>query len=230
MQIVAQVRETFGKKNKKLRKQSLLPAVLMQKGKESKPLVVKAVDFDKAFKELGETSLLDLRFENETHKVLISEVQLHPVDLRPIHAVFRKVDLKEKITAQIPVEVVNEDKNEFVKSNQAIVLRLLDEISVRALPTDLPKSFVVDASKFENIGDELKIGDLAFDKSKVEIIGHEESELVAKLDKLEEEGVAEESTLTEEEAIAKLEATEELSEEEKAQRAAQKKSATQEDK
>lgn len=228
MQIVAQVRQTFGKKNKKIRKQSLLPAVLMQKGKESKPLVVKAADFDKVFKEAGETSLLDLKVENETYKVLISEVQLHPVNLKPIHAVFRKVDLKEKIMAQIPVEVVNEEKNDFVRSNQAIILRLLDEIPVRALPADLPRSFVVDATRFEKIGDEIKIGDLVFDKAKVEIVGHEENDLVAKLDRVEEEAIGEEAELTEEEAIAKLEATEELSEEEKAQRAAQRKSATQE--
>lgn len=226
MQIVAQVRQVFGKKNKKIRKQNILPAVLMQKGKGSEPLCVRATEFEKVFREVGETSLLDLSVEGKLHKVLISEVQFHPVSSIPVHVAFREVDLKERITAQIPVEVINEEENEFVKSKQAIILRLLDQISVKALPTDLPRSFVIDATRFEKIGDELKISDLVFDKSKIEIVGHEEGDLVAKLDKIEEDILSEESELTEEEVIARLEATEELSEEERARRAANKKSAT----
>ena len=229
MQITAQVRKEFGKKNKNLRAQHSLPGVVMEKGVASTAIVVDNVAFGKVFKEAGETSLIDFKLDgvdggkSVEYKVLVSEVQLHPVSLHPIHAVFRKVDLKEKLTAQIPVEIINEEQNELVKAGEAIVLKLLDEIAVEALPADLPKEFVIDAAKLVNIGDEIKIADLEYDRSKVEISEYDEDEPVAKLDKMEEMKVEEEVVVTEEEALAKVTATEELSDEEKAKREAEKK-------
>lgn len=232
MQITAQVRKEVGKKNKNLRAQNNLPGVVMEKGMASTPVVMDAVAFGKVFKEAGETSLIDFNLVgglgdsgisgDKNFKVLVSEVQLHPVSLKPIHAVFRKVDLKEKLTAQIPVEIINEEQNALVKAGEAIVLKLLDEIAVEALPSDLPKEFVVDALKLVNIGDEIKIADLEYDRSKVEISEYDEDEPVAKLDKIEEMK-EEEVVVTEEEALAQVKATEELSDEEKAKREAEKK-------
>ena len=225
MQINAQTRREFGKKNKPLRKQNNLPGVVMEKAKPSLPVVLNFAEFTKVYKEAGETSLIDFALEGTNFKVLISEVQLHPVSLKPIHAVFRKVDLKEKLTAQVPVEIINEELNPLIKAGEAMMLKLLDEIAVEALPGDLPKEFVIDAAKLVNIGDEVKIGDLEYSRSKVEISEYDADEPVAKLDKVEEMKVEEEvaPAITEEEALAKVTATEELSEEEKAKREAGKK-------
>jgi large subunit ribosomal protein L25 len=227
--ISARNRKEFGKQNKPLRKQNSLPGVVMEKVKPSLPVVLSFVEFTKVYKEAGETSLIDFALEGKTFKVLISEVQLHPVSLKPIHAVFRKVDLKEKLTAQVPVEITNEELNPLVKVGEAMVLKLLDEIAVEALPGDLPKEFVIDATKLINIGDEIKIVDLEYDRTKVEISEYDADEPVAKLDKVEEMKVEEEAAVvTEEEALAKVTATEELSDEEKAKREEEKKSEKQE--
>jgi large subunit ribosomal protein L25 len=228
MQIAAKItarnRSEFGKHNKPLRKQNSLPGVVMEKGKPSLPIALGYVDFSKVYKSAGETSLIDLTLEDLNFKVLISEVQLHPVSLRPIHAVFRKVDLKEKLTAHIPVEIINEELNPLIKSGEAMMLKLLDEIPVEALPSDLPKEFVIDAAKLLNVGDEVKIADLDYDRTKVEISDYDADEPVAKLDRVEEMKVEEEATaITEEEALAKVTATEELSDEEKAKRDEDKK-------
>ncbi len=223
MQITAQIRKEVGKKNKALRAQNGLPGVVMEKGQVSISVLLNAVEFGKVFREAGETSLIDFNLDDKSFKVLVSEVQVHPVSLRPIHAVFRKVDLKEKLTAQIPVEIINEEENALVKAGEAIVLKLLDEIAVEALPSDLPKEFVVDALKLVNIGDEIKISDLEYDRNKVEISEYDEDEPLAKLDKLEEIKVEEEVVVTEEEALAQVKATEELSDEEKAKKEAEKK-------
>jgi large subunit ribosomal protein L25 len=183
------------------------------------------VEFSKVYKDSGETTLIDFALEKSNFKVLISEVQLNPITLKPIHAVFRKVDLKEKLTAQVPVEIINEELNPLIKAGEAMMLKLLDEIAVEALPGDLPKEFVIDAAKLVNIGDEVKIGDLEYDRSKVEISEYDADEPVAKLDRVEEMKVEEEAAaITEEEALAKVTATEELSDEEKAKRDEEKKS------
>lgn len=223
MQITAKKREKFGKQVKKIRLQNSLPAVVMEKGKKSLPVVLSAVEFNKVFKEVGETSLIDFNLDGTVFKALVSEVQLHPISMKPIHVVFRKVDLKEKLTAQIPVEIINEDQNPLVKSGEAIVLKLLDEIAVEALPSDLPKQFVIDALRLVNVGDEITIGQLEYDKNKVKIVEYGEEEAVAKLDKVEEMKVEEEAAISEEEAVAQVKATQELSDEERAAREAARK-------
>jgi len=215
MELKAEKREIFGKKNKYLRNEKLLPGVIFGKGLESVPIVVDYIDFVKTFKEVGETTVFDILIGKEKHPVLVKEMQLHHLTSKPIHVGFYEVNLKEKITANIPIEVINEEENELIRKGEAIAFLLLTEIEVEALPTDLPEKFIVDALQLNEIGDVTTIADLEFDKEKVEIVDLEEDEVVSKLDyaqMLEEE--EEEEEIDEAEAIAGIEATEEKEEDE----------------
>ena len=224
MEIAAENRTQLGKKSKKLRLDRKLPAVVFSKGVESLPLTVDYNQFVKVFDEAGETTLVDLKHSGISEKVLIKDLQLDPVTGNPIHVSFQKVNLKEKITADIPVEIVGEEKNELLKSGEGLVLQLLNEITVEALPTDLPHKFEVDVSKITEVGEGLKISDLEYDREKVELIDHEPDELVVKIDKATmEEEVEEVAPVTEAELVAGVEATDELTPEEKAEREAKEK-------
>jgi len=224
MEIAAENRTQLGKKSKKLRLDRKLPAVMFSKGVESLPLTVDFNQFVKLFNEAGETTLVDLKHGGSSEKVLIKDLQLDPVTGNPIHVSFQKVNLKEKITADIPVEIVGEEKNELLKSGEGLVLQLLNEITVEALPTDLPHKFEVDVSKITEVGEGLKISDLEYDREKVELIDHEPDELVVKIDKATmEEEVEEVAPVTEAELVAGVEATDELTPEEKAEREAKEK-------
>ena len=224
MEIAAENRTQLGKKSKKLRLDRKLPAVVFSKGVESLPLTVDFNQFVKVFKEAGETTLVDLKHSGSSEKVLIKDLQHDPVTGNPIHVSFQKVNLKEKITADIPVEVVGEENNELLKSGEGLVLQLLNEITVEALPTDLPRKFEVDVSKITEVGVGLKISDLEYDRDKVELVDHEPDELVVKIDKAEmEEEVEEVAPVTEAELVAGVEATDELTPEEKAEREAKEK-------
>lgn len=224
MEINAQKRTLLGKKNKEIRDGLTIPAVYFGKGIESQPITINTIQFNKVFKEAGETSLVDLNVEGKNEKVLIKDVQVDPIKLKPSHVSFYIVNLKEKLSANIPVEVIGEETNPFIKSGEGIVLVLVNEIAVEALPQDLPKSFVVDVSKISAIGEGIAIKDLSYDKNKVEVLDFEEDSLVVKLDKA---GMAEEEVVvepvSEADAIAKVAATKELSEEEKAKRDSEKK-------
>jgi hypothetical protein len=120
----------------------------------------------------------------------------------------------------IPVVVEGEEESPVLKSGTGILNLIKQEIEVEALPTNLPHSFVVNVSNLENIGDEIKVSALEFDRTKVELVDISEDDLILNIDAPQEE-IAEESTLTEEERIAQLEASsekpesEESSEEEK---------------
>jgi large subunit ribosomal protein L25 len=214
MELIAQKRETVGKKIKDVRSERKIPAVMFGKGLDSVPLLLDLNSFIKVYREAGETSLVDLKTGDAKESVLIKDVQLDPVSSLPIHVGFHKVNLKEKITAQIPVEVVGEEENALVKSGDAFVLALLNEITVEALPMDLPSEFVINVAGLLEIGDGVTIGQLAYDKEKVEIVDHEEDDYVIRLDHAQMEEEPEEE-VSEEEAIAGVEASEELSEEER---------------
>ena len=214
MQLAGQKRDYFGKKTKYLKAERKIPAVVFGKNMESLPITIDQIDFIKTFESAGETSIIDLTVGKENIPVLVKDVQLHHIDSKPIHVGFYKVNLKEKINAQIPVEVINEEENELIRKKEALVLVLLNEIEVEALPGDLPEKFIVDATKLPDMDAVLTIAELDYDKEKIEITGAEEEEIVAKLDyaqMLEEE---EEEELTEEEVMAALEATEEKDDEE----------------
>ncbi len=207
MELIAQKRQELGKSSNKLRANRQLPAVIFGKGMDSIPVTLDFNAFVKTYEAEGETNLIDILVDKDSYKVLISDVQKHPVNSQPIHVNLHKVNLLERIKVEIPVELINEEQNELIKSGEALPLLLLDEVTVEALPTDLPDAFIVDVSALKNIGDGISISDLKYDKSKVEIVDNEPEDLVVKLDHATQEEVEEE--VSEEEALSKLEATSE---------------------
>lgn len=182
MELIAEKREIFGKKTSQLRGDRKLPAVIFGKGKESLSITVDYNAFVKLFNETGETTVIDLMVDGKNHPVLVKEMQFHHISSQPIHVGFYEVDLTQKINAQVPVEVINAEENELIKSGDYLILTLLNEIEVECLPNDIPQEFIVDATKLVNEDSVITVGDLAYDRAKVEIVGLEADELVAKLD------------------------------------------------
>lgn len=212
MELISTKREKTGKKVKEIRKRAEVPAVVFGNEIESTSITVNLMDFQKLFKKAGETSLIDLKLDNHTHKVLINDVQNDPITSKIIHVNFYKPNLKEKTEVEVPVEVMGETENDLLKSGAGILLLLHQEIRVSALPTDLPEKFAVDVSKLENIGDTITISQLEFDRNKVEIADLEDDEVVVKIDAPQQEA-EEEAPVTEADAIANMEATAEAKEE-----------------
>jgi large subunit ribosomal protein L25 len=211
MQINATKREQLGKKVRRLRQERKIPAVVFGPDMESIPLALEYKDFVDTFVEAGETVLVDLSVEGEKEgmKVLIQDVQLDPLDYSVIHAAFYKVNLTETTEVDIPVVIEGEESIELVKIGEALVLNQLSEITVSALPAELPREFVVDVSGLVEIGDSITVAGLDYDREKVEIVGHDEDAVVAVLDYATIEEEEEEEALTEEELIAGMEALEE---------------------
>jgi len=166
----AEVRKVSGRKVKTLRVQGWLPANVYGKKIKSAAVQVDLKEFAKVFAQAGETGLVNLVIKNgktQEKAVLISNVQLNPVSDALIHADFRQVDLTEKITAEVPVEIIGESPAE--KQNLGTVVQYLDEIEVEALPTDLPEKFVIDVSKLAEVDQAVIAKDLSFDKKKVSL-------------------------------------------------------------
>lgn len=227
MELIATKRTELGKKSKTLRNQRKVPGVIYAKGEQSVPVTLDLFQFEKVFKQAGETSLIDVTIDSKAFgKVLVSEIDYHPVKDIIVHVNLRKVNLKEKIKAQIPIVVVGESP--IVKGGEGLLLTLINEIEVEALPADLPHSIEVDISGLTEVDQGIEVKDLKIDRSKVEIVDRDEDELVVKIDyaemKEEPEAVAVEAP-TEADLVAKVAATEQLTDEEKAAKEKAKKEA-----
>lgn len=164
------------------------------------------------YSAVGETSLVELLLDGQTaQQILIKDVQTNPVTDKYLHAGFYKVNMAEKITAQIPVELVGEEKNALLKSGEAVMLTLLNEIEVECLPGYLPSHFTIDVSALTEVGQGVTAAELEYDKEHVQI-NVEDDELIVKLDY--PAMLQEEEEVTEAEALEKIEATAEKKEEE----------------
>lgn len=175
-----------GRKVKNLRKEGILPGNVSGKKIKSLAVQVNLKDFEKTYKEIGETGLLTLTIGSEERPVLIHNLQVNPISDAPIHVDFLQVDLKEKVEAAIPVELTGESPAE--KQAIGTVVQYVNEIKVEALPTDLPEKFEVDISPLAEVDQSILIKDLKYDKSKVEIKSDIE-EIVAKVEPPQKEEV-----------------------------------------
>lgn len=178
--LVAKKRTILGKKVKKLRAQGELPGNIYGKGVESRAVSVSLKDFQKVYREVGETGVvyLTLEGEKEERPVLFHNLQKDPVKDKPFHIDFYQVDLKEKVTAKVPIIAVGEAK--AVIDKVGVLLQPLNEVEVEALPTDLPEKIEADISGLTQVDEALLVKDLHVDKTKVNILTNLE-EIVFKI-------------------------------------------------
>lgn len=180
----AEKRKVVGRKVKKLRNEGLIPGNIYGKKVKSESIQVKADELEKAFKEVGETGLLELQIGEDKRPVLIHNIQVHPLSDKPLHVDFFQVNLKEKVTAKVPVELVGESPAE--KQALGTVVQYLSEIEVEALPSDLPEKFEIDTSNLTEVDQTIYLKDLKYDKQKIEIKEDLEN-IIAKVEPPKEE-------------------------------------------
>lgn len=182
------LRAISGRKVKKLRQQGLLPANVFGKKIKSESIQVVDKDFKVIYKEVGDTGLITLTIGKDEKPVLVHDVQVNPMTDEVIHVNFLQVDLKEKVEAEVPVELVGESPAE--KQSLGTVVQYINEIKVEALPTDLPEKFTVDTSELSDVDQAIYVRDLKVDRSKVEIKNDAE-EIIVKVEPPQKEEVVE---------------------------------------
>ncbi len=147
-------------KAKSLRKEGMIPVVLYGYEQENTSLYVNEKEFDKIFKEAGESSLISLNIEGNKKApvVLISDTQEDPISGKIIHVDFYQPNLKEEVEAEIPLIFIGESP--AVKDMDGTLVKSILEVEVKALPQNLPHDIKVDISKLETFEDVIQIKDL----------------------------------------------------------------------
>ncbi len=152
-------RTVLGRKTKKLRLENIIPGNVYGRNVSSVTVEMPMSDFLKTYKLAGETGVVELKIDAEAIRpVLIHNVQKHPVSNNPLHIDFYQVDLKSKIKTKVPVEIAGTAA--AVVQKLGVLLTLLDEVEVEALPTDLPEKITIDVTKLGGVNEVIKVKDL----------------------------------------------------------------------
>ena len=176
LKLNASLRSKLGRNAKEVRQEGKIPAVVYGHKTESFNLEFSYADFDKILKEAGESTIIDLVVDGKAPiKALISEVQIEPTKQRIIHADLHQVNMKEKINANIPVNLVGESR--LVKEDGAILVHNISEVEIHCLPDNLIHEIDIDVSSMNDFDDFVAIKDLKLPAG-VEIIHHEPTDVV----------------------------------------------------
>lgn len=176
-------REVFGKKLTSLRAEGNIPANIFGKDFASTAITIVASELMQAFRSAGETQVIYLVLGKDEIPALIADMQLDPRTDAVVHVDFRKVNLRQKTEAQVPIILVGEPI--AVAQKLGDLLTLVDSVTIEALPADMPSEIEVDVSGLAEIDACIKIADL---KLPAGCVVHEDAEeMIAKIAEHKEE-------------------------------------------
>jgi len=163
--IQATKREQSGKGfARSLRRAGKIPAVVYGHGYEPVSITLDGTVLNKMFQpgheDSAEFQLIDLKIDSDgspiENKVMVKEIQRHPLQQHIEHIDFFAVKMDEPIVA--PVHIRLHGKPEGVKLG-GILRHILREIEVKSLPADIPSHIDLEIEHLQ-VGDSIHVSDL----------------------------------------------------------------------
>lgn len=148
-------RADFGSRSsRRMRRDGIVPGVVYSGGSEAQPFQVAERDVRGVLSEGA--ALFDLEIEgSKAVPVVIKEEQHHPVRGSIQHLDLMQVKLDEAIQAEVVIELEGVEVAPGVKGG-GVLEHVTREITIEALPTEIPDNIVVDVSAME-INDTLQL-------------------------------------------------------------------------
>jgi large subunit ribosomal protein L25 len=191
-------RSAFGSRHsRRLRRDGKVPGVVYTEGREARAFSADAHEISRFLGE-GHT-LFDLEIEGAgSVPVVVKEEQRHPVRGELVHIDCHEVDLKQEIQADVTIELLGTEEAPGVKEG-GILEHVTREVTVEALPADVPETIAVDVSAML-IGDTVQLSVVSTPEAVKVIADNPEEITIATLNppRVEEEPepeVEEETTL-----------------------------------
>jgi large subunit ribosomal protein L25 len=140
---------------RRLRHEGKVPGTLYGKGVAPTPIVMSAVELERALSRGGR--MLSVNLDGNQLKAIIREVQHSPLTDRILHVDFHRVILTEKVTVPVRIEMLGQPK---CQPEEGVLELHMSEVTVECLPTNLPDKLVIDMRNMAP-GDVLRIRDIA---------------------------------------------------------------------
>ncbi|NLD14344.1 MAG: 50S ribosomal protein L25/general stress protein Ctc [Gammaproteobacteria bacterium] len=148
----AQARNDLGKgASRRLRREAnLVPGIIYGAGKDAVSIAIESREIAKLLlNDASYSSILTINLDGKKEDVMMKDLQRHPAKNFVMHADFIRVVAGQKLTALVPVVLLNEENAVGVKRDGGELFRPAPEVEVTCLPKDLPEAIEVDVANLE---------------------------------------------------------------------------------
>jgi len=177
-------------KLRELRASRVIPAVVYGKTQKSLSIKLDATDLLRAYRQVWESTIINLNVDGEVIEVLIHDYQKEPVSGEFTHVDFYALTRGEKLTTKIQLNFI---WNSEALKEGAVLSENIKELEVSCLPKDLVSAFDVDLSLLKNQEDVIKLSDLGIDTEKYEIHHLHADDAIAVANKAKVEVISDEA-------------------------------------
>jgi large subunit ribosomal protein L25 len=137
---------------RRLRREGRVPGVLYGMGQEPQAFSVDARELRLAL--AGHGAVLDVALDGKRTSAVLKDSQEHPVRGDILHVDLLRVDLNKPIQSPVALHLSGVEEAPGVKEG-GILEQVTREVTVEALPNDIPEEIVHDVSHMEMLATEL---------------------------------------------------------------------------
>lgn len=160
-EIKATVRADAGKgASRRLRRTGQVPAVVY--GGHAEPTSIEILHNTVWLASAHEwfySSIIDLNVDGKVEKVILRDMQRHPVKPLIMHMDFLRVSADEAIRVRVPLHFLNQDTSPAGKAGGVVITHEVNEVEVSCLPGNLPEYIELDLSSLK-AGDTVHLSDI----------------------------------------------------------------------
>ncbi|MBN2001872.1 MAG: 50S ribosomal protein L25 [Anaerolineae bacterium] len=159
LQLYATRRDVIGKQVKGLRRQGITPGVIYGHGIEPIAVQFNSHDLERSISKTGTSTTVQVHVEGiaEPYLAIFRDVQYHTTKRNVTHIDLQALNLQEKV--RVPVSVVLVGAAPDVVDG-GMVLQVMNELEIEALPMDLVPSIEIDISVLTTIGASIQVRDI----------------------------------------------------------------------
>ncbi|MBQ3348261.1 50S ribosomal protein L25 [Candidatus Saccharibacteria bacterium] len=156
-------RDITGKKLKGLRDSGLIPSVIYG---DKEPVLASSeyVATEKVLTLAGYHSPIDLDVAGKKQLAIVKDIQIDPVSRKIVNIEFQAVSKNAVVEATTPIVIVNFEESDASKLYHFAMTQSIEEIDVKAKPSDLPKELTIDASSLKDVDDKITIASIVLPK------------------------------------------------------------------
>lgn len=156
-------RDITGKKLKGLRDSGLIPSVIYG---DKEPVLASSeyVATEKVLTLAGYHSPIDLDVAGKKQLAIVKDIQIDPVSRKIVNIEFQAVSKDAVVEATTPIVIVNFEESDASKLYHFAMTQSIEEIDVKAKPSDLPKELTIDASNLKDVDDKITIASIVLPK------------------------------------------------------------------
>lgn len=154
---------------RRLRRRGFVPAVIYSGGKEAHSIQLERHSFEQMLRhQASEHMVLELSMPgSEGNKVLLKDVQHHPLTGSVMHVDFQAIAMDKVLRVSVAVTLMGEPVG--VARDGGTLEQHLREIEVECLPAQIAESIEFDVSELV-IGDSVTVAGLGLDAEKYRVI------------------------------------------------------------